>query len=237
MKKRKHAHTRLLLPLLLGGVLMFISDPVAPSDFGSPVNREIFAKKVYQILVGLGLPGAGAELLTAHMAFSSGWGKGAFGYNFTGLKAGGKDLCYGGGTPPSSGDYACLCSFEYVAPGKLAAGCSDCSPKDGNPRCKYPFRYFSGLSAGLNATLSLLKSKHQPSYQALLVGDPEYFRKLKETGWYTADADKVYNGCMSRLKEVRTYLARAGMPVATFSGGIPWWVAAAGGYLLLKYFA
>lgn len=200
---------------------------VVPSEFK---DGRTFSNTVYRALLSLGLSARGAELLTAHMAFSTGWGKSARGYNFTGLKAGDKSACYGGA--PASGNYMCLCAFEYKN-GQAAAGCSDCTPSSGGtPRCKYPFRAFTSLAEGLSATVSLLRSsRHASAYALLVAGNTQYYRALGNTGWYTANPDDVYKGCIARLEQVREYLTQgappvlAGLPLAPLVVGAVGWFA------------
>lgn len=194
-----------------------------PSEFSSP---ERFTHAVYGEAIAQGLPPAGAELLTAHVALSTGWGKAAHNYILAGIKAGAKSVCYGG-TPPNM-NYVCLCTFEYTASGAAAAGCSDCSPKNGVPRCKYPFKAYGSLSEGVAAILATMQaSRYTASRAYLLAGNPEYFRQLGKDGWYTANPDTTYASMLKYLAQVRKYLGQpvaAGFPLVgvLLGGGLGW---------------
>jgi hypothetical protein len=198
-------------------------------DFGGAAG---FAHKVYTEILRQGLPPRSAALLTAHMALSTGWGRGAHNYILAGVKAGGRGVCYG--EPGPTYPYVCLCTFEYVG-GKLASGCADCASlmaRDGKPRCKHPFKAYASLAEGVAGVLRTLRaSRYESAYRLLMAGSTAYFAEVGRAGWYTAPISTTSASMKKKLALVYKYLKLP--PPSGGIGSVFLWTGM--GYLLFKY--
>lgn len=172
-------------------------------------GAQDYSVKMVQAGMNAGLSKPAAQLIAAHIALSTGWGRAVdSNYILAGIKAGPKDVCYGRPDLAKYANYACLCTFEYDKRGQPEAGCSDCTPKGDIPRCKHPFRKYNSLTEGLQAVLSLLNaSRYAKSKAMLMAGNPEYFAQVGRDGWYTASVEKTSADMRSILKRIQGYTA------------------------------
>ena len=168
-----------------------------------------FTRKVHAAFRRAGLTPSAAAVATAHVALSTGWGRSVHNYSLAGIKAGPKAACYG---QPSAavygGDWFCSCSWEFTASGGKVAGCSNCSPKYGNPRCKYPFRAYRSIDEGARAVLGILKAgrRYSRALKLLKAGSTDYFAEVGRAGWYTSNVDKTAAAMKRNHAKVLNYL-------------------------------
>lgn len=174
-------------------------------SFAGPAD---FAKKVHAAFMRQGLSSAAAAVATAHVALSTGWGNNVHNYSLAGIKAGPKAACYGQPSAATySGNWFCACSWEFTSSGAQVAGCSDCTSKEGNPRCKYPFRAYASLDAGAAGVLGILSASRYSKALALLkAGSTDYFAEVGRAGWYTSNVASTAASMKAIHKKVLEYL-------------------------------
>jgi len=184
-------------------------------SFNGPID---FAHKVHAAFVRQGLSSSAAALLTAHAALSTGWGANCHNYSLAGIKAGPKSACYGSPSAATySGSWFCACSWEFTSSGTQVPGCSDCPPKYGNPRCRYPFRAYASLDAGAKAMLGILSaSRYATALSLLKAGSTGYFAEVGRAGWYTSNVTETANQMKANHAQVLKYL---GMRPESGGGG------------------
>lgn len=164
-------------------------------------TRKNFAIDVVSALQRLGLTQPSAQVLAAHMALSTGWGKsstgGPFNYSMTGIKATSESQPY------------------FVKPGSEVV--------NGVETPKTPMKWvsFDSLDAGLAGTLSLLKAtRYAGAYALLLNADPEYFAEVGREGWYTANPAQMKSEMSSNLATIKSWTANVtGSTKPTGEGG------------------
>lgn len=172
--------------------------PAVPTRWDT---RKNFAIDVVAGLQRLGLSQASAQVLTAHMALSTGWGRsssgGPFNYSMTGIKATSESQPY------------------FVKPGSEV--------KNGVETPKTPMKWvsFNSLEAGLAGTLSQLRQgTYAGAYALLLNADTEYFAEVGREGWYSASPAQMKTEMTSNLATIRTWTAGVtGATPATGGGG------------------
>jgi hypothetical protein len=194
-----------------------------------------FAKKVHAAFMRRGLSKRAAAVATAHVALSTGWGRSVHNYSLAGIKAGQRQACYGQPSAATySGPWFCSCSWEISKSGQPAAGCSDCTPKYGKPRCKYPFRAYRSLDEGVAAILGILKaSRYRRALALLKAGDTDYFAEVGRAGWYTSNIARTAENMKKHYSQVLRYL---GMSEPTSGAWIVLMgVAVVTGFLVQKY--
>jgi len=206
--------------------------PTKQISFG---GSAAFTRKVHAAFMRQGLSQRAAAVATAHVALSTGWGRSVHNYSLAGIKAGRRDACYGNPAAASySGSWFCGCSWEIAKSGQPVAGCSDCPDKYGKPRCKYPFRAYSSLDAGVRGILGILKAKRYTRALALLrAGDTDYFEEVGRAGWYTSNVGKTADS----MKEIHAKVLKY-MNMAQETSGSLFIVLAAAvatGYLVKKF--
>lgn len=191
-------------------------------SFASPAD---FAKQVYAAFLALGLSKGAAQLLTAHTAVSTGWGRGAGNYRLAGIKAcgGSTALCDGtsDGSSSCTVNYTCNQTSEY---------------KDGvRIRVKAPFRSYDSLSAGAQGILNVLAADRYAKSRAYLEkGDTRYFAQVGAAGWYTAPIAKVEADALQALELVWKYTG--GKYTITTTSPFLFVVLIVGGYYLYRKF-
>lgn len=180
-------------------------------------DKNNFIKLVYNRLINRGLSDSASKILTAHACFASGYGKQSPNYMIAGIKAGAKGVCYGTANPTYGGDYMCLCTFEYKKGGEPVAGCSDCTPLYGVPRCKHPFRSYKSMNESVDDFLKILRGKrYKSAYKMALNGNKEYFVEVGRCGWYTAIENSA--AARSMVKKMENALKEVSSVVG---GGVP----------------
>lgn len=194
-------------------------------------NPATFARAVYGAFRRQGQPRSAALLLTAHVAVSTGWGRGLYNWILAGIKAGPSGACYGTAPVTYSGDYVCLCTFERTGSGNWAQGCSDCSPKNGIPRCRHPFRAYTSIDAGAAGMLGVLSQSRYARSRALLsAGDQRYFAQVGVDGWYTAPISTTSAAMQRSLIQIKKYLNLTTTPQASGMGPLVLGAMLVGGY-------
>jgi flagellum-specific peptidoglycan hydrolase FlgJ len=149
-------------------------------------SRADFAKQLFSTFISLGLSKGAAQLLTAHAAVSTNWGKGAGNYRLFGIRAGGACVCDNTCSPSYSGNYTCT--------------------KNKRTGITYPWRAYSSLAEGAAAALALLKNaRYKTSYSLLLKGDDAYFAQVGYDGWYEESVPAVAAEMQAALLAVQQY--------------------------------
>jgi hypothetical protein len=174
-----------------------------------------FSWDVYRAFLRLGLPVAAAEMLVAHVAVSTGWGRHADNYRLAGITAAAspQGLCLGTGVPWC--DYTCATN---KATGTLRAWCS-----------------YDTLDAGAAAMLALLKRRYPISLAHLIREDTTYFTSVGEEGWYEEPTSVVAPKMLAALATARTYLGAAPPASSTSVNGSLLFAAGAALLLARRY--
>ncbi len=147
-------------------------------------GAEDFSNQVVTGLLSLGLPLGSAQILCAHIALSTGWGRSADNYRLAGIKATSESQDY---TVNSTKERSRTTGEEFTIP-------------------REKFRAYKTLTDGLRAIIGLLSAKrYKASWAFLMNEDTSYFRQLGADGWYTGRPNVVHAGCMSRLKQIRQW--------------------------------
>ncbi len=143
-------------------------------------SRTAFVTDLVGVFQQLGLGFSSAQILTAHIALSTGWGKAADNYRLAGIK-------YNASCP----NYTVVQGFENVGGQKVYSDMKWCA--------------YDSLLEGAQAMLDLLqKPRYATSWKMLQNGDPEYFAQVGRDGWYTADPAVVAADAKARLAEIQT---------------------------------
>lgn len=179
--------------------------PEVPVKKVSWPSRKAFAEDVVKNLLDLGLQLPASQILTAHIALSTGWGRAADNYRLAGIKC-----------PESlaaSVPYTVNRGFEH-ANGEKKWGLMK-------------FRAYSSLREGLQAILRLLQARRYiASRSLLLAGNRAYFKQLGLDGWYTAPPEQVEADCLSRLALIEKWTTPAIAPLMLFAGLVGLWCVA-----------
>lgn len=161
-------------------------------------SREQFVRDVFAAATAVGLRPAAAELVVAHAALSSGWGRAADNFRLWGIKS-----------VSESDDYTIVSGTEIINGVET-------------PKTPMKWRAFSSLQESVAAFLKLIQvARYSSAYAMLQAGDPEYFAEVGRNGWYTADPAVVKANCLTRLSYIQKVLGSpdsAGM--LTGAGGI-----------------
>lgn len=189
-------------------------------DFG---GARSFTGTVYEGLRPH-LGDAGARILTAHVALSTGWGKSVLNYNLAGMKASPSWRA----TKPFAVARGCECVAGLMNNADPNCGCS--SGKGQKYTMTY-WRAYNSFSDGVDSLVATLRApRYASSWNMLLQGNTEYFAQVGRDGWYTADPTKVKTSMLRFYKQVNNYLGAAdgGISVAALALG--------GAYLLWSFF-
>lgn len=201
--------------------------PEVPVTRVSFSGRADFARRMVAALQAAGATPIGAQILTAHVALSTGWGKAVDNYRIAGIKAD--------------------ASWRATKPYTVVRGC-ECKPglpDQNDPKCvcqsgygqQYSTMYwraYDSLADAARDFLSLLSSSRYASALAMAQsGDTGYYAAVGNAGWYTADPSVVSRSCISNLEEIQGYLGG----VASSGSVANIAVLAAGAYLIYRLVA
>lgn len=168
------------------------------------LSPEQFSADVVGAFVRQGLSEASAQLLAAHVALSTGWGKKCHNWSLAGIKATSEDQ-----------DYVVLTGFENEG--------------GTNVYSSMKWRAYQTLDEGAAAVVGLLQQeRYAPAWQLLQAGDPEYFAEVGRDGWYTANPDSTAAEMRGRLQQIQQFVGEAGggglgLLVLVGIGTLLWW--------------
>lgn len=196
--------------------------PEVPITDVSFTDREDFARRLVAAFMANGVSHAGAQILTAHVAVSTGWGKSVDNYRIAGIKA---DAAWRATKP-----YTTVTGCECVEgmPNQNDPKCV-CAPGKGQQYKKSYWRAYGSLREAAADFVGLLKvARYQAALALAQAGDTEYFAAVGRAGWYTADPARVKISGESALAEVQRYLgstpvAQSGILPLVAVAGILWW--------------
>lgn len=141
-------------------------------------SKGAFVARLYPALRKAGFSKGGAQLLVAHSAISTGWGRAIPNHNFFGIKAG-RSNCENGTTEKPWRDYVCLDTFEFTKARKRIG-------------IKAPFAAFRDAD---HCAEYMWWQLHRPRYAGTIAkaqaGDLGYFVQLGKDGWYTASPEQI----------------------------------------------
>jgi hypothetical protein len=208
--------------------------PAKKTAYTSPAR---FCGDVIAAAIASGLSREAAEVLCAHAAHETGYGRQLWGYNLSGMKGARSDACppladyprddYPHSPtdyqpPPDSDwgyDFACLVTTE-------GAG-------ENARRYRHPFRMWATMQEGVDATLDLLqKPRYAKSWALLQAADTGYFRQVGIDGWYTASLDKVEAGTTKALAWIRANVTNADVAAGTLASKVPGGIKTIAGMLV-----
>jgi len=190
--------------------------PEVPIRKTSFANRADFANALVRAFQANGLSFVGAQILTAHVAVSTGWGRSVDNFRIAGIKA--------NATWRATKPYTVVTGCECVEglPNRNDPKCG-CAAGKGQQYSKYFWRAYSSLQSAAADFVSLLKAARYQSALALAqVGDTEYFAAVGHAGWYTADPARVKRSGEAALAEVRKYTGGTSVAFDV----LPWLIAA-----------
>lgn len=168
------------------------------------ISPEQFAADVVGAFVRQGLSERSAQLLAAHVALSTGWGKKCHNWSLAGIKA-----------TDESQDYVVLTGFENEG--------------GTNVYSSMKWRAYPSLDEGAAAVVGLLQQeRYAPAWALLQAGDEGYFAEVGRDGWYTADPDSTANEMRGRLQQIQAWLGEASGGGGSFLlllglAGLLWW--------------